>query len=218
MKLLVEHGADVNKPVRNGFTPLHLTAKRNNLACAEILAENGATIDAESRNGYTPLHLAAQDGQIDFVDTLINKYKANPACAAQVSFWHHHVRSRAPNRDFLTRLVKVLEYELNLVKLLKEPYIPTRVQISIRGNCRFQTRGIMFSLRSSVFVLTTLKFDVLITIHRHCKTKECKFHCYCPRPKIDIKRESELGVKTPKRLRYLKVFEFTSQKHWVLYH
>ncbi|THD29064.1 Ankyrin 2, partial [Fasciola hepatica] len=83
LKLLTEHGADVNKPVRNGFTPLHLTAKSNNLASAEVLVQNGATVDVGSRNGYTPLHLAAQDGQIEFVDTLVNKYRADPACAAQ---------------------------------------------------------------------------------------------------------------------------------------
>lgn len=81
---LTEFGGDVNRPVKNGFTPLHLAAKRNNLDSIHLLASKGAVTDKGSRNGYTPLHLASQDGQIEIVKVLVEKYKAQVNTAAKV--------------------------------------------------------------------------------------------------------------------------------------
>ncbi len=55
-KLLIEKGADVNKP---GWTPLHYAASKGNLEMIRLLLEENAYIDAASPNGTTPLMMAA---------------------------------------------------------------------------------------------------------------------------------------------------------------
>jgi len=55
-KVLIERGADVNKP---GWTPLHYAATRGHRQMMRLLLENEAYIDSESTNGTTPLMMAA---------------------------------------------------------------------------------------------------------------------------------------------------------------
>ena len=55
-KLLIEQGADVNKP---GWTPLHYAASKGNIEMIRLLIDEHAYIDAASPNGTTPLMMAA---------------------------------------------------------------------------------------------------------------------------------------------------------------
>ena len=55
-KLLIEQGADVNKP---GWTPLHYAATRGHREMMRLLLDHDAYIDSESQNGTTPLMMAA---------------------------------------------------------------------------------------------------------------------------------------------------------------
>ena len=55
-KVLIEHGADVNKP---DWTPLHYAATRGHRDMMRLLLDHDAYIDSESANGTTPLMLAA---------------------------------------------------------------------------------------------------------------------------------------------------------------
>lgn len=55
-KVLIQRGADVNKP---GWTPLHYAATRGHREMMRLLLENEAYIDSESANGTTPLMMAA---------------------------------------------------------------------------------------------------------------------------------------------------------------
>lgn len=55
-KVLIERGADVNKP---GWTPLHYAATRGHRDMMRLLLDNEAYIDSESDNGTTPLMMAA---------------------------------------------------------------------------------------------------------------------------------------------------------------
>jgi ankyrin repeat protein len=55
-KVLIERGADINKP---GWTPLHYAASRGHRDMMRLLLDNDAYIDSESANGTTPLMLAA---------------------------------------------------------------------------------------------------------------------------------------------------------------
>jgi hypothetical protein len=45
---------------KNGHTPLHIAARKNQMETAATLLEYGALTKAESKAGFTPLHLAAQ--------------------------------------------------------------------------------------------------------------------------------------------------------------
>lgn len=58
---------------QNGYTPLHIAAKQNQIEVASCLLQNGATPNAESLQGITPLHLAAQEGRPDIAALLISK-------------------------------------------------------------------------------------------------------------------------------------------------
>ena len=55
-KVLIQRGADVNKP---GWTPLHYASTRGHREMMRLLIENEAYIDSESENGTTPLMMAA---------------------------------------------------------------------------------------------------------------------------------------------------------------
>ncbi len=58
VRLLLEHGADVNAQNKNthwGATPLHAAAHGNQKAVAEVLLQHGADVGAINLNGRTPL-------------------------------------------------------------------------------------------------------------------------------------------------------------------
>ena len=55
-KVLIERGADINKP---GWTALHYAATRGHREMMRLLIENDAYLDSESPNGTTPLMMAA---------------------------------------------------------------------------------------------------------------------------------------------------------------
>lgn len=59
--------------LQNGYTPLHIAAKQNQMEVASCLLQNGATPNSESLQGITPLHLASQEGRPDMVALLISK-------------------------------------------------------------------------------------------------------------------------------------------------
>ena len=63
--------ASPHAAAKNGYTPLHITAKKNQLDIAASLLEYGAKTDAESKAGFTPLHLAAQEGHVDITNLLL---------------------------------------------------------------------------------------------------------------------------------------------------
>ena len=51
MKLLLQHGADVNgKDCPNRATPLHCAASKGNLACLRMLLRHGADVNAGLSN------------------------------------------------------------------------------------------------------------------------------------------------------------------------
>jgi uncharacterized protein len=55
-RVLIERGADVNKP---GWTALHYAATRGHRDMMRLLLDNDAYIDSEAPNGSTPLMMAA---------------------------------------------------------------------------------------------------------------------------------------------------------------
>jgi len=56
VRLLVEHGAEVNTRDRDGVTPLHLAAREGLLRTAQYLLDAGANVNARDNDGRTPLH------------------------------------------------------------------------------------------------------------------------------------------------------------------
>lgn len=58
---------------QNGYTPLHIAAKKNQMDIGTTLLEYGADTDAVTRQGISPIHLAAQEGSVDLVSLLLAK-------------------------------------------------------------------------------------------------------------------------------------------------
>ncbi len=70
MKLLLEHGADLNARDRFGQTPLHVAAQYG-YAPVKYLIDAGAELNARDKDGRTPLHLAAAHQNTGGRDLLI---------------------------------------------------------------------------------------------------------------------------------------------------
>ncbi|KAJ1610105.1 hypothetical protein OJ253_1332 [Cryptosporidium canis] len=73
VEILINKGADVNKPDDNMWSPLHSCCSSGLFEIAKLLIENGADCKAKTSSGCTPLHYAASKGHIDIVKLIIKK-------------------------------------------------------------------------------------------------------------------------------------------------
>lgn len=73
IRVLVEHGANVNHADSQGWTPLLAALSQNQTATAQYLITNGANIDVQLRNGRSALMVAAERGNAELVQLLIEK-------------------------------------------------------------------------------------------------------------------------------------------------
>ena len=73
VKLLIEHGADIEAKNRIGSTPLHCAAQEGHLATARLLVTRGARTDAATEYGVMPIHLAAQHNRHQVLEFLVTE-------------------------------------------------------------------------------------------------------------------------------------------------
>ena len=59
MRLLIDHGADVNAQDESHTTPLHLSSFLGIPEIAQLLIERGANVTSQDRTHRTPLHMAS---------------------------------------------------------------------------------------------------------------------------------------------------------------
>ena len=71
VKVLIEHGSDVNKRDENQETPLDIVSGSGHLDIARLLLESGSNPNLQDNKGWTPLHRAAQGGHLPIVRQLI---------------------------------------------------------------------------------------------------------------------------------------------------
>ena len=78
IRLLLEHGADINSKTGGGETPLCLLlARGGNLEAVQLLLEQGADLSVRSGVGRDSLYMALRNGQPEHVQLLL-KHGANP--------------------------------------------------------------------------------------------------------------------------------------------
>lgn len=70
--LLLDHGADVQKPDTSGRTPLHLAVERNDSAVVKELLRRKADPTKRDRIGWTPLHHAAAKDRLEIAALLLD--------------------------------------------------------------------------------------------------------------------------------------------------
>ena len=72
VEVLIAHGVAVNRPMKYGYTPLHLAAVRDERAqIAAYLLAHGANSTALTEHGRTPLHVAARGGALAVAKLLL---------------------------------------------------------------------------------------------------------------------------------------------------
>jgi ankyrin repeat protein len=74
IKLLLDHGVDVNSPTgNNGMTALMTaTLVRPKLSMVKFLISHGANVNAQGKNGWTALMLASLAGDINIIKLLLS--------------------------------------------------------------------------------------------------------------------------------------------------
>lgn len=70
-KCLLRHGADVNRQVFTGYSPLHLAAEKGHRTLVAVLLDQGAYLDLEADHKLTPIFLAAQFGHLECLEILL---------------------------------------------------------------------------------------------------------------------------------------------------
>jgi ankyrin repeat protein len=71
VKLLLDHGANVNARDGAGHTPLYKAAEHGDHAIVELLLQRGAEVNAKNVAGDTALHRAAQYGNVSAAQALV---------------------------------------------------------------------------------------------------------------------------------------------------
>ncbi|NXF77712.1 ANKK1 protein, partial [Sclerurus mexicanus] len=71
--ILIEHGADPNKPDEDGWTPLHFAAQNGDDRIVRLLLDHQARVNAQEHDGWTPLHLAAQNNFENVARVLLSR-------------------------------------------------------------------------------------------------------------------------------------------------
>ena len=79
IKLLTKHGANIDAPGRDGWTPLCMAVRSNSVAIAKVLVEAKANVDAVSGNGKSALEVATINNR----KALIELLKANGAVPSE---------------------------------------------------------------------------------------------------------------------------------------
>ncbi len=73
VKLLLEHGAEVNVRDKKGLTPLHYAAMEGNLETVKLLLKQGANPNTISQRGESPTHLATLQQHFEITDAIFSK-------------------------------------------------------------------------------------------------------------------------------------------------
>lgn len=78
---------------QNGYTPLHIAAKKNQMQIATTLLDYGAETNILTKQGVTPLHLAAQEGHTDMVTLLLEKGSNIHVATKVTHIWRQSIMS-----------------------------------------------------------------------------------------------------------------------------
>lgn len=77
-KILLDNNADINKKGRDGYTPLMMAVRRENINLIEFFIENNADLDMYDPEGNTALIIAAKNHKDDIFELLL-KNGADPS-------------------------------------------------------------------------------------------------------------------------------------------
>ncbi|KAI1130000.1 hypothetical protein F5Y10DRAFT_138615 [Nemania abortiva] len=109
LRLLHQHGADLEVRDQIGRTPLLWAATNSNLELARFLLENGANVTAANNRGRTALHLSAESNdekhRDDMVELLL-RYGANPEATSDGGWTPLHNAAQSGHVSVVALLLK----------------------------------------------------------------------------------------------------------------
>ncbi|KAL9613567.1 MAG: hypothetical protein Q9167_001900 [Letrouitia subvulpina] len=78
VRLLLQHGAEINNHDGSSMTPLHLAAVRGHGGVVKLLLQEHASVDEKGPEDATPLRIAADRGYVEVAELLLqNRAKVN---------------------------------------------------------------------------------------------------------------------------------------------
>lgn len=77
VRLMLDAGADVNRPNKFGWTPLMEVVENEKSELVELFLSRGAKVNVQQNYGWTPLMKAAEKSNIELIELLL-KFKADP--------------------------------------------------------------------------------------------------------------------------------------------
>jgi ankyrin repeat protein len=115
VKLLIQHGANVNEPSLNGRnyynTPLMIASWGGNLELVKILVENGACINqADKGNGFTALIKAVFKNNPEIVEYLLAHNADKTICSFEKMTALDYAYSKNENGDY-EKIIELLNLE-----------------------------------------------------------------------------------------------------------
>ena len=70
LRLLLEHGAEINAQKKDGQSPLHRASRKGALEVVRLLLEHGADVEAKNNHGKTALQYAVERGHGEVINLL----------------------------------------------------------------------------------------------------------------------------------------------------
>ena len=110
VKALVQLGARVDAPGKDGFLPLHWAAQHGHaLLVSKLIAEHAAAVNSRSEKGFTALHLAGFQGHSDTIVRLL-AFGADPAQTDKegCSALHKAAQNRTKGARGITLILKAI--------------------------------------------------------------------------------------------------------------
>jgi ankyrin repeat protein len=104
VKLMVEKGAEINKP---GWTPLSYAATRGHTDIVKYLLDHSAYIDAAAPNGSTPLMMAAYFGYDSTVKLLLEE-GADPRLKNAMGYTALTLATQMHHKDIAAMIAKTM--------------------------------------------------------------------------------------------------------------
>lgn len=118
---LLDRGADMNLPNKQGWTPLQLAAKTDNCEALTLLLDRGAQVETRPESGLTALHLAANDGNWVALDLLL-------IGGADINAWNTKGESllhqQARESSDISIAAKLLDQGANIEARTSQGYTP----------------------------------------------------------------------------------------------
>ncbi|KAL8670597.1 MAG: hypothetical protein Q9168_004871 [Polycauliona sp. 1 TL-2023] len=127
IRLLIDHGADLNHPDHGGETPIIHALRCSNIVALKIfISEAGCDVDIKNRSGDSPLFIAIQYGSEEVIDDLIQRganlsalddygmtcldwVKRQRPCILESEGMHHRLSDPAIEHDVVAIQRKAIE-------------------------------------------------------------------------------------------------------------